>query len=210
MSANESIEPKSKAIELMLGEKISRLESRVKKVEQALEADRRRRQELDAARPLKTEMDTLVEHEMRLRALEGARVATSPLMQLLCSPPPWPPKPAPKKDAPKDGWRIAISDEPAPCPTCGQMVYEVKFTFGKKAEPEPKEDKPTPKPGEVWITADESVLVTDYIEDVFHRDPSERWVLGHGAPGNNFRHLYPRGGFLRPATADEADAFWGR
>jgi len=197
----------------------------------ALEADLKRRQEIDATRPLKTEMDTLVEHEMRLRALEGSvgedheaedfepaeytcgickqthkgglyliegvqvcpdcknttpqpvpdstdasryvcehcaqpkkgdcyfirdgekRTTICPdcMAKIPTDPPALTPKPAPKKDAPKAGWRIAISDEPAPCPTCGQMVYTVTFKEKPETQPEPatavknEADKPTPK-----------------------------------------------------------------
>jgi hypothetical protein len=37
------------------------------------------------------------------------------------------PTPAPKQEKEQAPWRIAISDEPEPCPTCGQAVYRITF-----------------------------------------------------------------------------------
>jgi hypothetical protein len=77
-----------------------------------LEADLKRRQELDA---------------LRQSGLQRGKTAS--YWQ-------W------KKDLEGGGLRITTIPEPVPCSSCGQPVYKVTFTVGKKPDPEPTEEKP--------------------------------------------------------------------
>jgi len=146
----------------------------------------------------------------RLRALEGARVATSPLMQLLCSPPPWhayrkreepasPPKPEPMAET-CDSCGRAIEG-------CGYIVGTSHVCSGCKG-PIPS---PAPKPGEVWMY-DGGVRGCSavFVQHVFDADDMVEGMFAHESGAFFFSFMVGTSYLRRPANEMEERMFWRR